>query len=242
MILGRAVPRTDDLYLTGGNLLLDELFGARVWTCAADLAELATTVHSVEAELSVAGTTARWIATGGSEPIGALGYVAAAAELHLQFDEAGIDPSALVFASASGGTHAGLVTGMRRAAAAERRPLPVWGVGVYASVEKTRETVRTLEAGVSELLGMAPGGEADILVLGGQLGDGYGVPTDAMREAVALFARTEGLVQDPVYTGKAAAGLAAGCRSGEMGADGPLVFLHTGGAPGLFAYGHDVLG
>ena len=241
VILARAVPRTDDLYLTGGNLLLDELFGARVWTCDADPADLATTVHAVEAELSAAGATARWIATGGSEPVGALGYVAAAAELHSQFGEADLDPCALVFASASGGTHAGLVAGIRRSAGAAGRRPPVVGVGVYASQEETRSTVRTLEAEVSALLDMERGADSDIRVLGGHLGPGYGVPTDDMRGAVAMFARCEGLVLDPVYTGKAAAGLVAGCRSGEFGADGPVVFLHTGGSPGVFAYGRDIL-
>jgi len=242
LVLARAVPRDDELYLTGGNVLLDELFGARVWTCDADAEGLTATLATLESELSASGATPRWITTGGSEPLGALGYVAAAAELDVQAGDAGLEDLSVVFASASGGTHAGLVAGMRRAAAGRRQPPAVVGVGVYAPVEETVATVRELEAGVSELLDMEPAGHDEVRVMGGQLGEGYGVPTAAMREAVSLFARTEGLALDPVYTGKAAAGLVAGCRSGELGADGPVVFLHTGGAPGLFAYGRDVLG
>ncbi len=240
LILTGTVERSDELYTTGGNLLLDELFGATVWRCdGTDEAVMATTAE-VESHLEARGARARWVPPGGSEPLGALGYVVCASELAEQCARRGIDTPVVVVASATGGTHAGLVCGLRRL-------LPdasVLGVGVYAPEPATVETVTLLEAEVAGLLDIDAAPPGAVRVDGSQLGEGYGIPTQASREATGLFARTEGIALDPVYTSKAAAGLVAACRDGRIGGGnpvGPVVFVHTGGTPGLFAYGRDAL-
>lgn len=237
LVLTEAVPRSDELYTNGGNLLLDELFGAKIWRSDGSDESLASSIADLEAHLGRSGAQPRWVPPGGSEPLGALGYVVAATELTEQCDAAGITPSEVVVASATGGTHAGLVCGLREL----MTRTAVQGIAVYAPAVQSIETVTLLEAEVSSLIGVDPAPKGAIRVDAAQLGDGYGIPTDASREATVLFARTEGIVLDPVYTAKAAAGLIAGCRNGNLGADGPVVFVHTGGAPGLFAYGRDAL-
>jgi D-cysteine desulfhydrase family pyridoxal phosphate-dependent enzyme len=237
LLLTEAVPRSDELYTTGGNLLLDELFGATIWRSDGSDESLAASIADLETHLERSRAKSRWVPPGGSEPLGALGYVVAATELAEQCAAAGVTSSEVVVASATGGTHAGLVCGLRDVMPRAK----VQGIAVYAPAVESVETVTLLEAEVSSLLGIDPAPAGAIRVDGSQLGDGYGIPTQASREATALFARTEGIVLDPVYTAKTAAGLIARCRNGSLGADGPVVFVHTGGAPGLFAYGRDAL-
>ncbi|MCP4433940.1 MAG: D-cysteine desulfhydrase family protein [Actinomycetia bacterium] len=236
-LLTRTVPRDDALYNSGGNLLLDGLFGADVRLCDPD--SIGEAAAELEAELASSGANARWIAPGGSEPIGVLGYVAAGRELVAQASRLGLVVDDVVVANGTGGTQAGLLCGTRTAGADS--PPAIRGVAVLHPAAESVESVTLLDAGVSELIGVPHAPAATIEVDGAQLGEGYGVPTDAMREALALFARTEGIALDPVYTGKAAASLVARCRSGELGNDGAVVMVHTGGTPGLFAYGDDVL-
>ncbi|MGI9578562.1 MAG: D-cysteine desulfhydrase family protein [Microthrixaceae bacterium] len=238
LLLTRSVPRTDALYDSGGNRLLDDLFGANVTVCDHD--DLDSAILAIDAELTESGATATWIAPGGSEPLGVLGYLNAARELAAQCAEENLAPSDVVVATSTGGTHAGLLQGLGTGAGAPR----VRGVAVYRPVSETTEAVALLAAGVAELMN-EPAVEADSVELDGyELGDGYGIPTDASREAQALFARLEGVVLDPVYTAKAAASLIRRCGSGfdddSFGSDA-VVFIHTGGSPGVFAYGSDAL-
>lgn len=237
LILTETVARTDPLYTTGGNLLLDELFGATVWCCDASDEAITETAARLEAHLDAQGAVTRWIPPGGSEPLGALGYVVCATELADQCARADVEAPTVVVASATGGTHAGLVCGLR-----QRMPdADVLGVAVYAPEATTVETVTLLEAEVAGLLAAGPAPPGAVRVDGTQLGEGYGSPTERSRAATALVARTEGVALDPVYTAKAAAGLIEGCRDGRLGDSGPVVFVHTGGTPGLFAYGRDAL-
>ncbi|MEZ5238438.1 MAG: D-cysteine desulfhydrase family protein [Microthrixaceae bacterium] len=237
LVLTRSVPRDDELYNSNGNLLLDELFGATIWHAGATGDELAAATDRLEDHLAARRVTARWVPPGGSEALGALGYVACALELAGQCSAIGVEPATVVAASATGGTHAGLVCGLSRAMPATA----VHGVAVLSPAEETRRTVCGLEAELAQLLGVVPAPQDAISVDPHQLGGGYGIPTESSREATALFARTEGLALDPVYTSKAAASLVAACREGRFGRDDPVVFVHTGGAPGLFAYGRDAL-
>lgn len=253
LVLTRSVPRGGDLYTNGGNRLLDDLFGAEVTVC--DLDGVDEAILSVNASLEALGARPAWIAPGGSEPVGVLGYVAAGHEMAGQLETLGLGVSDVVLATSTGGTHAGLLHGLASSHAAPS----VHGVAVYHGVRETREAVALLGAGVAELLDEPPVHADAIGVDGAELGEGYGIPTGASREAQALFARTEGIVLDPVYTAKAAASLIRRCRQRETGrppaaaqgrddpardrefGDGSVVFLHTGGAPGFFAYGSDAL-
>ncbi|MFB9303592.1 pyridoxal-phosphate dependent enzyme [Kibdelosporangium philippinense] len=170
---------------------------------------------------------------GGSNAVGVLGYVEAARELHGQLSE--IDR--LVVAVGSAGTAAGLALGIH---------LLDWPVLLDAqcvshTAEESESDIRRLAGEAAELLGVDTGDLAHVRVSDGAVGPGYGVATDEMWEALHLFARTEGIALDPVYSGKAAAGLVAGVRSGAIGPDETVVFMHTGGLPGLFAYAPELV-
>jgi 1-aminocyclopropane-1-carboxylate deaminase/D-cysteine desulfhydrase len=219
-----------------GNLLLDELFGADVrYAGSDDWARLAELVDEVSREVGGAYT----LPAGGSSPTGALGFAAAYAELLDQLDAAGLEPERVYHASTSGGTHAGLLLGH---ALAGRGPQPL-GFDVGQIVPDARGLVTWLANEAGALIGADPAlTEQDARLDLSQLGDGYGAFTDAGIEAIRLLARTEGTVLDPVYSGKAMAGLVADARAGRIA--GPVVFWHTGGGPSLFAagWGERVLG
>ena len=218
LVLRRAVPRGDEHYTTSGNVLLDGLLGATV-----RLVDTAEEAAAAMAEVS-ADTAAVTIPLGGSDPTGALGYVAAGLELGEQLAAAGLQPAAVVTAASSCGTAAGLTIGL----AAAGGP-PVEAVAVSDDAATIAATIEHLIAGTSELLGIGP--PAPPVVIDRYIGLAYGIPTEPGRHAIEALARTEGVLLDPVYTAKAFAHVL------DRPADaGDVVFVHTGGAPGLFAY------
>ena len=198
-----------------GNLVLDHLFGAEIVPTGGDYGDdVETAISRVAADRS-----AYPIPLGGSSPVGALGYVVAADELRA---EAPAD-ALVVHAEGSGGTHAGLVAGF-----GDHDAVLAVDVGAVSGVA---EKVDHLAAATAELAGRdAPVGTA--LVLPGHVGERYGAPTEGARAAIRTMARTTGLVLDPVYSGKAFAGLMAEVAAGRV--DRPVVFVHTGGLPALF--------
>jgi 1-aminocyclopropane-1-carboxylate deaminase/D-cysteine desulfhydrase-like pyridoxal-dependent ACC family enzyme len=168
---------------------------------------------------------------GGASTVGEIGYVGAAAELAAQVDEAAGTtggPGLMVVADGSGGTHAGLVAGIGDHGR-------VLGVDVGARPDLD-DQVPAKAVDVATHLGLAPPSGA-LQIDHDCFGAGYGARTDACLEALQLAARLEGLILDPVYTGKALAGLVAGRRDGRIGAATVTVFMHTGGLPALFATG-----
>jgi 1-aminocyclopropane-1-carboxylate deaminase/D-cysteine desulfhydrase-like pyridoxal-dependent ACC family enzyme len=171
------------------------------------------------------------IPVGGSNAVGALGYVECACELSAQAHGMSLVIDALIHASASHGTQAGLVVGLA-VAGAEARLL---GVGVSGSAQQARANVERIAAATCESLGSPPR-YAEIEVDDRFVGEGYGIPTPEGLAAIQLLARLEGLLLDPVYTGKAMAGLVAMVREGRFVSGENVVFLHTGGWPALFAY------
>lgn len=232
LVLPRLVARSDPLYEENGNILLDHLLGANVHIVD-DEEAAAQRIVSLMSEIESRGGKAAFFPSGGSTSTGALGYVRAAVELLEQCRQHEVSPRRIVVATSSGGTLAGLVTGL----AAAGSTIEVDGVAVYSEAETTRTRVTTLAHETAERCGIAPPADTRIRIVGDQLGAAYGQPTSAMREAVQLCARLEGLLLDPVYSGKAMAGLIAQARSGALGANDTAVFWHTGGAPALFAYG-----
>jgi L-cysteate sulfo-lyase len=231
LVLFDIVPYDGAAYRRSGNLLLDGIVGAEVEIVPSGTPQRET-FERVFAKLKGQGRKPYFVPTGGSNMTGALGYVAAYGELLGQLRERGIDATRLLHASSSGGTQAGLMTGLALAGEGPH----VEGINVY------RPDHDAMAAGIAKLaadtaLKVGLTSRLDEVTLhGGVLGAAYGLPTPDMREAVTLLARTEGILLDPVYTGKAMAGLLALIRAGEIGADETIVFLHTGGAPGLFAY------
>jgi D-cysteine desulfhydrase family pyridoxal phosphate-dependent enzyme len=209
-----------------GNILLDLLLGAElVWT--GDEPRDAVLEATFE-DLHRRDAIPFLIPYGGSNPTGAAAYAYAIRELMQQ----GFDPDWIVFASSSGGTQAGLVAGTRLLGSRAR----VLGISVDEPAASLMEIVAPLASAVCALLGedhsIQPG---EILVDDRFLGEGYGVPGQAEKEAILLFARQEGILVDPVYTGRAAAGLIALIRQGFFGRDETVLFWHTGGTPALFA-------
>jgi len=201
-----------------GNLLLDRLLGAEVvWAGEVDAAGLAAEVGRQAQRLRGEGRTVYEVPFGGSSPLAAQGYVDAAVELEQQAP--GLEH--VVVAVGSGGTMAGLVAGL----GAER----VLGVHTGA-VEQAEEIVAGLLAG----MGVVP--SVPLRLRLDQVGAGYAALTDPVRDALRLAARTEGLVLDPTYTGRALAGLVAEVAEGGIRAGQRTVFLHSGGLPGLFGH------
>lgn len=202
-----------------GNLVLDRLFGAHMHFAGPDdWAVLEAEVKRIAGEL---GAKAYAMPIGGATPVGALAYVAAADELLSQMDA---PPDWIVVADGSGGTHAGLLAGLP----ASTRVL---GIDVSRPPTPLSVTVPKLAAKTATLAGLpAPAGE---MFLADHTGPKYASITEECREAVRLAARLEGLLLDPVYTGKAMAGLIAAARDRRV--DGTVVFIHTGGAVALFA-------
>ena len=233
LMLTDTVPREDEAYRRNGNVLLDDLFGATVRRLPAHADALQAAQQRGE-ELTAAGRRPYVVGSGGSSAVGCLGYAACAAEIMAQERELGVRFGQIVLPNGSSGTHAGLVAGLKALDDEARR---VHSFSVLAPIETAYETTRRL---ADETLGLLDRSRsfdsAEIVVSGGQLGGGYGVPTAAMLEAVRLVARSEGLLLDPVYGGKAFAGLLAAIRSGEWGGADPVLFVMTGGLPGLFAY------
>lgn len=231
LVLPRLVAKDSWNYDHNGNVLLDRLFGAELFVVE-DVAEAARTIQARIAAASDRGGRAFPIAPGGSTPTGALGFANAALELLEQADAAGLRLDRIVLAVATGGTLAGLLAGLALA----ERPLPVTGVCVAYPADDTRQAVEALYAGLAGELGIDGALPESLALTDAFLGEGYGIPTVATEEALVLAARCEGLLLDPVYTGKAMAALVAASRGGLIGARERVVFWHTGGAPALFAY------
>ncbi len=236
LVLEQRVPGSYDEKASGNNFLY-RLLGAEKLTVVDGGADLAAAMDAELAELTSAGRFGYAIPGGGSNPLGALGYVACAQELMQQAFDLGLVIDHLVLASGSGGTHAGMVAGLSGANAA----VDLIGVSVRAPKEQQEAKILDLARRTAELAGsthdIAP---ETVRVLDDYVGDGYSLPTDAMVEAVKLFAQLEGVLLDPVYTGKAAAGLIDQVRRGAFPTSANVVFLHTGGSPALYAY-QDVL-
>jgi 1-aminocyclopropane-1-carboxylate deaminase/D-cysteine desulfhydrase-like pyridoxal-dependent ACC family enzyme len=216
-----------------GNLLLDRLFDGRIYyTLSDDRARRQAWIDAIVGACALfEGRSAYAIPVGGSNTRGALGHVLAAAELLTQCEAIGAHPGAVVLASATGGTQAGMLCGLRKLGSDAR----VTGFTVSKAASEFVEDVRRLAHEVADEIGLDGFDERDVAVDGAMLGDGYGAPTPDAAEAIRLVARTEGLVADPIYTGKAFAGLLQMVRDGAFAPGEDVVFVHTGGAPAMFA-------
>ncbi|MGL4239753.1 MAG: D-cysteine desulfhydrase [Beijerinckiaceae bacterium] len=231
-VLERRVTSTDEDYEENGNVLLDELLGCPR-TYVPGGSDVAAACVAVADDLTAKGAKPYVIPGGGSNPVGALGYVACAVELTAQAKELGIDISRIVHGTGSSGTQAGLVAGY----AAMKSSVEVFGVSVRHPREKQEGMVFDLACRTADHLGMSGSVTREqVIADDGYVGPGYGQPTPGMVDAVTLLARTEGILLDPVYSGKAMAGMIDHIRKGTFGDNENVVFLHTGGATALFGY------
>ncbi len=222
----------DAAYTQSGNVLLDKLHGATVSRRPGG-ADMAAEMETLAAELRAKGRKPYVIPGGGSNAVGALGYVNAALELVAQAAEIGLRIDHVVHATGSAGTQAGLVAGL----VALNSGIPVLGIGVRAPREKQEANVFALAEKVVAHLGLPGIVKPEHVVANcDYVGQGYGIPTEGMVAAVKLLAEQEGILLDPVYSGKGMAGMVDLIGKGHFKPGENVVFLHTGGAVGLFGY------
>lgn len=231
LVLVRVVPGRASVYETSGNIPAEKLFGARVHIVDDEDAAFVAVAGLIE-KADHEGSPAYLIPAGGSTPVGALGFVRAAFELKKQEDQRGRQFDRIVLATSTAGTLAGLAVGFS-ICKAER---PLEAIMVYDSSNHLRPVAETLVHQIAERLCVPSPGLNKIHFLDDYLGDGYGLPAETTREALTLLAEKEGVLVDPVYTGKAMAGLVDLVRRGAILKEEEVLFWHTGGAVALFAY------
>jgi len=233
-LLFETVPNETVAYKTSGNVFLDGVFGAEIRTFPAT-ANGRQVLDDVLEELKGKGKTPYIVPVGGSNETGCLGYVRTLKEISDQAAP-GVQVNHILVANGSAGTHAGLAAG----AALYAPGTLIHGVSVLnPDADKVRETTAGLAQATARLAEPEQNvsiGPDDILLHDGFLGEGYGMPTPEMAAALRLVARTEGLLLDPVYSGKAMAGLIGLIQAGVFMPEETVVFVATGGSPGLFAY------
>jgi D-cysteine desulfhydrase len=237
-VIEERVPDSYDPQASGNNFMF-RLLGVEAVTVVPAGTAMATAMQGVADALARAGRQGYVIPGGGSNALGGLGYVACAQELQQQCFEMGQHFDRLVVGSGSSGTHGGLVAGFL----GNRIGMPIVGIGVSRDPADQDPLVLREAQAVADLLGLGltvPAGA--VRSVGGYWQPKYSVPNAGMVEAVQMLARTEGLLLDPVYTGKVMAGLIGLARAGELRPDERVLFLHTGGLPSLHAYERVVLG
>jgi L-cysteate sulfo-lyase len=237
-LLERRVPGHGPEYEATGNVLLDRLFDAELRPVAADT-DMDDACAELAEEIRGRGGKTYYIPGGGSNAVGALGYVDAALELLAQANGTGLRIDCVVHGTGSTGTQGGLVCGLEGA----NSGIDVLGICVSRPAAAQIDAVYRTASATAAHLGIKGGlDRGRIMANGDYVGPGYGIPTAGTIEAIRLAALHEGLLLDPVYTGKAMAGLIDLCRRGFFTKDQNVVFLHTGGAAALFAYEGDLAG
>ena len=228
LVLGGEDPKRAE-----GNLLLDRILGARIHF--AGPRRKGEDIPAIAAALRAAGRRPYEIPYGGSSPLGALGFAAAAGEIKGQLDELGIAPARIVFASSSGGTQGGLMAGARLLGLESE----LCGICIDKAEDEGIDfalRVLAIANGAAQLLGLQAFSLEEVALRREFTGGGYGVVGELERRAIGLLARTEGILVDPVYSGRALGALMTMIEAKEMGKGESVVFWHTGGTPALFAY------
>jgi len=237
LVLEERVPGTYDSK-AGGNNFLFNLLGVEDIRVVPGGSDVMKEMQEVSDEVSAEGGKAYIIPIGGSNPIGATGYVACAQEILAQTFEQGLDLDAVISASGSAGTQAGLVTGFYGC----NMNIPVMGINVSRKKEEQEEIVHALAEETAARVGVHSGIPREaVTCFGDYVGPGYSLPTPEMAEAVKLLAKTEAILLDPVYTGKAMAGLIDLVRKGHFKKESNILFVHTGGSPALYVYDEYIL-
>ena len=224
-----------------GNLFLDELLGAKLVLLEEDNEALdqggklsmEETIENLMADLKTKGKNPYYIPVGGSNSIGSLGYISMTMELIAQANEMGIEIGSMVAASGSGGTQTGMILG----ADVEKSGIQTVGMAISSDATIVIPKLKDLCNQTSDYyeLGLSYE-EKDIIFNDNYIGEGYGIPSEEMIKAVKLLARKEGIILDPVYSGKAFAGMVDLIKKGYFDKSKAVVFIHTGGTPALFVY------
>jgi D-cysteine desulfhydrase len=223
---------------SGGNNFLFRLMGVEKIKVVPGGSDMMAAMQAVADEVAGEGRKAYVIPGGGSNPVGATGYVAAAEEILSQTFDLGINIDRIICASGSSGTHAGLVAGFY----GNNSNIPVIGINVSRSKDEQEELVYDLVQSTAKHVGVNSDIPAEAVVCFDEyVGPGYSLPTPGMAEATRMLARLEGVLIDPVYSGKAMAGLIDLVRKGTFNQNENLLFIHTGGSPALYVYMNEIL-
>ncbi len=234
ILLEQRVAGASDDYEHSGNVMLDRLMGGEIVERLPAGTNMQEAMETLAAELRKTGSKPYVIPGGGSTPVGVLGYVACAQELLTQSFDSNVRIDHVVHATGSAGTQAGLVIGLR----ASNSGIPVYGVSVRAPKPRQEDNVWQLVQASMDYMKLPASSvqREDVVANADYVGAGYGMPTDSMIEAVRLTAELESILLDPVYSGKGMAGLIDLVRKGHFKKGENVVFVHTGGAVGLFGY------
>ena len=232
LVFEKRIDNATELYLNSGNVFLDNLFGSNIREVDKG-SDMDAAMKNVAKELSNKGEVPYIIPGGGSNPVGALGYVDCALEIIQQANERNLVINHIIHATGSAGTQAGLISGLK----AMNSNIPLLGIGVSAPKSDQEEKVFNLACETVEYMGI-PGvvERKDVIANCDYVGEGYGIPTKEMNDAVIMLARLEGILFDPVYSGKALAGMISLIVDNYFTSDENILFVHTGGSAGLFAY------
>lgn len=238
LVLEERVPGSYTPEASGNNFLF-QLLGVEKISVVPAGSDMMAAMNSVAKELEAEGRKGYVIPGGGSNAIGATGYVACAQEIQDQLFQMSLEIHRLCVASGSAGTHAGLLTGFIGC----NMDIPIVGIGVSRDPQDQDPLVHKVAIKTAKRLGIHQEIKKEsVVTFGDYWRPKYSVPNAKMVEAVNLMAKTEGILLDPVYTGKAVAGLIDLCRKGYFRKDENLLYVHTGGSPALYAYRKVLLG
>ena len=229
IILEQRLKDPPEAYMNSGNVFLNKLFGADIKVCPRNDNPLEFTQKLIK-EIKAKGTNVYFIPGGGSNPIGALGYVECLNEIVKENGKYNF--SEIIHATGSSGTQAGLLAGRKYL----NSEIPVVGVCVRYEKEIQINKVYTEAVKTCEMLKCKILDKSEVIVDDGYIGPGYGEPTESMKEAVSLLAKKDGILLDPVYSGKAFAGLIGMIRKKQLKKGSNVLFIHTGGSASLSAY------
>lgn len=233
LFLVDVVPGQEATYHDSGNLLLDDLFGAKVHRLPGTEDAVAH-ARTRAASLAEEGRKAYVVGMGGSSPLGAIGYASCALEILTQERALGLNFAQIIIPNGSAGTQAGLVSGLTLAG---DDPTRIRAFTVLAPLEQAQADTEALAHATLALMNESVTLPTNAVQIdGSQRGPAYGIPTPTMVEAVRLMAASEGLLLDPVYSGKAFAGMIAGVRDGSIPDGSDILYIMTGGTPALYAY------
>lgn len=231
LVLEQRVPNSYNAHASGNNFLFD-LLGVEAVHVVDGGSDMMAEMQKVADALIQQGRKPYIIPGGGSNEIGALGYVSCAQEVLAQAFDKGIDFDHIIVTSGSTGTHAGLLVGIN----GENAHIPITGISINRKKDVQRDNVYKLCVKTCEKLGVPVFSEDKVVVYDDYVGEGYSRVTDGMLHAVKLVAKTEGILLDPVYTGKTMAGFLDLIKKGVFKKGEKVLFVHTGGSPALFAY------
>ncbi len=236
LVLEERVPGSYKPEASGNNFLF-QMLGVEAISVVPGGADMMQAMQKVADEVTGLGRKAYIVPGGGSNPIGATGYVQCAQELQQQMFDEGLDFDYVVVPSGSGGTHAGFLVGIH----GNNMNIPVLGMSVSRKQDVQTEKLYKLVKGTAEHVGCPVPPRESIIVYDEYVGAGYSYSTPEMIEAIQLLAQTEAILLDPVYTGKQMAGLIDLVRKGFFKPTDKVLFLHTGGSPSLYHYADAVL-